>query len=663
MLPGKKISQKIFSIFLVVWTFTGTLAAQIQDPVSWNFSVESVSDSTATLVFRAEIKEPWHMYSTEKTEAGPIPTRFSFQPDSGYTLDGNLTEISQAIEYFDKGFRMNLHVFNKEAIFHQKIKILKPSPFTIEGDVEYMSCDNENCLPPAQKFFSFAINGNLNPAGKSAGSDSIPAGTIREAQPDPQKDRSLAGFFLIALLAGLAGIFTPCVFPMIPMTVSFFLNGENKSGAILKALLFGISIILIYTLIGILVGLTHLGADFANQLSTHWLPNALFFLLFVIFALSFLGLFEITLPSGLVNKVDRQADKGGFFAIFFMALTLVVVSFSCTGPIVGALLVEAAAGGMAIKPILGMFGFSLAFALPFSLLAIFPSRLKKLPKSGSWLNAVKIVMGFLLLAFSMKYVSTIDQVYHLGWITRDVFIAIWIVIFGTTGLYLLGKIRLSHGEEMKSVGTWRLMLALGVLSFTVYLIPGLWGARLDALSALLPPMSSQQFKIQEGVPGESLSEMTLCESPKYGDILSLPYDLKGYFDYEQGMACAKSLNKPVLIDFKGHACSNCKIMEAEVWSHPEILDLLRKQFVIIALYTDDRTLLPENQWIVSKLDGRLKKTMGQINADFEMSHFKSNTMPLYVIIDSGGKMLTEPMGYQRDPEKFLDFLKKGLKSE
>jgi len=342
---------------------------------------------------------------------------------------------------------------------------------------------------------------------------------------------------------------------------------------------------------------------------------------------------------------------------------LVIVSFSCTGPIVGALLVESATGGLAWKPVLGMFGFSLAFALPFTLLAIFPSRLKTLPKSGSWLNTVKTVMGFLLLAFSVKFLSVMDQVYHLGWISREIFLSFWIAVAGVTGAYLLGKVPLKQDNGPVLIGTGRLLAGLGVLTLALDMVPGLWGARLNALSSFLPPASSEAlFQPGSSAAGASGSSAgTLCETPLYGDFLAHPHSLEGYFDYAQGMACARTLGKPVLLNFKGHACSNCKIMEAEVLSNAEVLKLIREEYVLISLYTDDRTVLPESRWVQSSIDGKLKKTMGQINTDLEISKFGANTMPLYVLLDPEGNPLTAPLGFTRDTDAFLDFLKKGMK--
>jgi thiol:disulfide interchange protein DsbD len=474
---------------------------------------------------------------------------------------------------------------------------------------------------------------------------------------------------VISFVAGLAALLTPCVFPMIPMTVTFFMReGRKRIKGIMIGLVFGLSIILIYTSIGFIVSLTSVGPNAANVVSTHWIPNLIFFLLFILFAASFLGMFEMVLPGKWANTSDRQADKGGYIGAFFMAFTLVLVSFSCTGPIVGALLVQSA-GGLAMKPIIGMFGFSLAFALPFTLLSIFPSWLSGLPKSGSWLNSIKVVLGFIVLAFSFKFLSTIDQTYHLGILGRDVFLAIWIVIFSMLGFYLLGKLKFANDSDLSHISVPRLFLSIITFSFVVYLIPGLFGAPLKGMASLIPPMTDESFVLNQ--PGDVTSDNQEsdkitstgnCGPAKYSDFLQLPYDLQGYFDYEEGIFCAKQLGKPVLLDFKGHSCSTCKVMEAKVWSNPKVLKRLRQNFVIVALYVDDKTKLPENEWITSDSDRTMKKTIGKKNLDFQITHFNTNTLPYYVIIDHNGKPLTKPMGYELDVRKFIDFLDEGVKN-
>jgi thiol:disulfide interchange protein DsbD len=457
---------------------------------------------------------------------------------------------------------------------------------------------------------------------------------------------------------------------MIPMTVAFFSQGsENRAKSVVRALIFGFSIVLIYSLLGIIVSLTSAGAGFANTLSTHWIPNLLFFALFVLFAISFFGAFEIVLPNKWVSGADSRVDKGGLIAAFFMGLTTVIVSFSCTGPIVGALLVEAASGDV-LRPTIGMLGFGLAFALPFTIFALFPSVMSKMPKSGGWLNSVKVVLGFIMLAFSLKFLMIIDSVYSFNILSRDIYLAVWIVIFSLMGLYLMGKIRFHLDSDLPYIGTFRLFLIIAVFSFVVYLITGLFGAPLKGLSALLPSPETSKFKLTGIMPeitglsspaAPSVFSGELCSAPLYDDIFNMPLGLKGYYDYEQGLKCAKEQGKPVLLDFKGHACANCKLMEAKVWSDPEVLRRLRDNFVIVGLYVDDRTLLPESEWITSSVDGKIKKTIGKVNEDLEILKFKTNALPLYVIADHDGNPLNKPMPANLNVKEYKEWLDEGAK--
>ena len=471
---------------------------------------------------------------------------------------------------------------------------------------------------------------------------------VAVAEPE---DESLIAFFIAAFLSGLAALLTPCVFPMIPMTVTFFTRqSKSRKEAIGKASLYGLSIILLYVLIGTLVSRIN-GPEFANFISTHWAPNLFFFLIFLIFGLSFLGLFEIVLPSSLVNIADRESDKGGIYGIFFMAFTIVLVSFSCTGPIVGSILVNSA-GGAVLKPVIGMLGYSLAFALPFTLFAIFPQWLSSLPKSGGWLNSVKVVLGFIELAFALKFLSIPDLSYHWGILNRDIYLSLWIVIFALMGFYLLGRIRLPHDSVMEKVPVLRLTLAIVVLSFVIYMIPGMWGAPLRLLSGYLPPESTQEFVVGTG---SNTAETKICSEPKYSSFLHLPHGIKGYFDIRQAIACAREQNKPVFIDFTGHGCVNCRKMEANVWSHPDVLQRLKSDFVVVALYGDDKTELPETQWFTSPYDGKLKKSVGKQNSDYQVRYFNSNTQPLYVILSPDGNPL-DTRSYDPDVPGFVRFL-------
>ncbi|MEI6047749.1 MAG: cytochrome c biogenesis protein CcdA [Bacteroidota bacterium] len=650
------------SILISLLLFTCYASAQIYDPVTWDFSFEKTGDKQYELVCTASIEEHSHIYSMDIPEGGPIPTSFRFDTLPGFKLIGNAFEVTKPVEMLDEAFGFKIKTFSTNAEFRQKFSSVISS-FTVSGAVNYMACNNTTCSPP--KDVEFAVKISDQPAGKviKADNNSTPA------SPPASSNRGLLKFFFISLLAGFAGVLTPCVFPMIPMTVAFFSRGsENRSKAVFKALVFGISIVLIYSSLGIIVSLTSAGAGFANTLSTHWIPNTLFFALFVIFATSFFGAFEIVLPGKWVTSADSKVDKGGILAAFFMGLTTVIVSFSCTGPIIGALLVEAA-GGDVLRPTIGMVGFGVAFALPFTVFALFPSAMSRIPKSGGWLNSVKVVLGFIMLAFSMKFLMTIDSVYSLGFLSRDVFIAIWIVLFSLLGFYLMGKIKFSHDSELQYIGTFRLFLIIIVFSFVAYLVPGLFGSPLKGLSSFLPSPSTSELNLPKlfsenlaysGTSSRPANTSVICSEPKYGNLFDMLPGLKGYFDYRQGLACAKEQGKPVLIDFKGHACANCKLMEARVWSDPEVFRRLKENFVIIELYVDDRTQMPENEWIVSALDGKQKKTIGKLNEDLEISKFKTNALPLYVIADYEGNPLNKPMATNLNVDEYKRWLDEGL---
>lgn len=688
----KLIFKYLIGIFILN---TAASFSQILDPVRWNYEHKKLSDTEIELTFTADIEVRWHLYSQDLPEGGPIPTSFTIEESSDFELIGEVIEVTEPEVKYDQSFQMKLKLFSHKAVFKQKIKLLSEGIVKIKGFVEFMSCDDERCLPPKESDFEFVIQGaslttviperqsttsikeqkkseneffkpQVDLSGEaSKQSDKV---ALQSSETSEKSGKPLWGFFLFSMLAGFAGLLTPCVFPMIPMTVAFFSQGiKNRANSVLKAIVFGLSIIFIYTSIGLIVSLTSAGADFANNLSTHWIPNVIFFTLFMIFAASFLGMFELVIPGRLINRYDKQADRGGIIASFFMGVTTVLVSFSCTGPIVGALLVEAASGDV-IKPTLGMFGFSLAFAIPFTLFAIFPSWLKSLPKSGGWLNSVKVILGFIVLAFGLKFLSNIDQTYHLGILSRQIYLAIWIVIFTIMGFYLLGKIKFAHDSDLPFITIPRLVLIIATFVFVLYLVPGLFGAPLNSISGLIPPQDPQGFKMSSQVTGSSLGisnasdngSNILCEAPKYADFLHLPYGLKGYFDYDQGLACARELNKPVLLDFKGHACSNCKEMESKVWSDPAVLKRLRNEYIIIVLYVDDRTKLDESEWVVSEYDGKVKKTLGKKNSDFQITRYNINSQPYYVILDLNENVLVPPRSHNLDIKKYVDFLDKGL---
>lgn len=653
--------KKAFYAIISLGLLASGLSAQIYDPVTWEFRYEKKGNNSYELIFTATIEKGSHIYSMDVPDGGPIPTSFTFSTPSGYTLDGNPFEVTKPEEKLDEAFGFKIKSFSDSAEFRQRISSDKPS-FTVTGAVNFMSCNNATCSPPKDVDFSITI-GDDNKKAADTSSINMSAGN-----DSGTKGRGLLKFFLLSIVAGLAGVVTPCVFPMIPMTVAFFSRGsENRTKSVFKAIIFGISIVLIYSSLGIVISLTSAGAGFANALSTHWIPNLLFFILFVVFAISFFGAFEIILPNKWVTTADSKVDQGGLIASFFMGLTTVIVSFSCTGPIIGALLVEAASGDV-VKPTLGMFGFGLAFAMPFTIFALFPSVMSKMPKSGGWLNSVKVVLGFIMLAFSLKFLMTIDSVYLLKILPRDVYLSLWIVIFSLTGFYLLGKIKFRHDSELLHIGAFRLFLIIAVFAFVVYLIPGLFGAPLKGLSALLPSPSTSGFNLLSSsavnnniLPpgGNSLTTSGPCSTPLYDDIFDMPSGLSGYFDFEQGLKCAKEQNKPVLLDFKGHACANCKLMEAKVWSDPEVLKRLRDNFVIIALYVDDRTVLPQEKWITSAVDGKIKKTIGKVNEDLEISRFGTNALPLYVITGHDGKPLNKPMPTNLNIQEYKSWLDEG----
>lgn len=675
----RKILLIVFALSVAFSAFSQTI-----ESAKWHNVADNKDGAIVELVFNAEIAMHWHLYSQNFGDGGPVRTKFYFDESNNYKLIGTPIEVNEPEEVFDETFNMKVKYFSNKAVFLQKIEVFTNKDFFVTGNIEYQTCMDDKCVYANPDFKILVKAASLEIADNNVKNNNVIIAEasdnkeeIEELKPiisidnkisktDDGDEKSMFGFFFLAFALGLAGILTPCVFPMIPMTVSFFMQGQGtKINSVLKALVFGLSIVALYTSVGLIVSLTSAGADFTTGLSSHWIPNLIFFILFIGFAASFFGMFEIVLPTGLANKADKQVDKGGFLAAFFMAFTLVVVSFSCTGPIIGALLVKAASGDV-LEPVIGMFGFSLAFALPFTILAIFPELLKKLPKSGGWMNSVKVVLGFVILAFSMKFILNIDTAYHLNILSRDIYLAIWIVLFILLGMYLLGKIKFSHDSDMPFIKVPRLLIAIASFSFAVYLIPGMFGADLNAVSALIPSKTMQKFDLTNtnnlGLSNVNMNETkNICEKPKYSDFLHLPYGLKGYFDYEQGMACAKKLNKPVLIEFKGHQCSNCKKMENDVWSDPKVINRLNNNYVIIALYVDDRAKLPESEWITSEYDGKVKKTLGKKNADFQISRFNINSQPYYVILSPDEELISEPMGFDLDVKNFIDFLDKGTK--
>jgi thiol:disulfide interchange protein DsbD len=653
--------------------------SQMQEPVKWSFKSVRINDTVAELQFTAKIEPTWHMYSQEVPPDGPRPTIFIFDKPAGFRLSGKVKE-PKPLEEFDEMFEMNVKFFSAQAVFIQKIKIESNKPVKVTGEVEFQACDDKSCIFETRPF-SFELAGSKTfvaaaavpvadqttaiDTGATAKVDSVKtsAPVVTSSVPVDDGKTPLWLFFLIAFAAGLVAILTPCVFPMIPMTVSYFM--KSGSNGKIQASIYGLSIIAIYTLFGTVVAVLF-GAEFSNWISTHWIPNVSFFLIFVIFAASFFGYFEITLPNWLVNKSVSAEDKGGTLGTVFMALTLVLVSFSCTGPIVGTILVESV-GGQILKPIVGMLGFSLAFAIPFTLFALFPQWLNKMPKSGGWLNTVKVVLGFIELAFALKFLNIPDQTYHWGILDREIYLGFWIVIFTMMGFYLLGKIRFPHDSDYPVVRSFpRLILIVATFTFVIYLVPGLWGAPLKGISGWLPPMETQDFDVTAIVrdnagSGGAESKGNIAETPKYlNTALKLPHGLKGYFDYDEALKASKALNKPVFVDFTGHGCTNCREMENRVWSDPEVLKRLRENFVVVALYVDDKVIeMPKAEWYTNK-DGREVKLLGKKNTEIQIQKFGANAQPYYVILDGDGNSLVPPHAYDLDIAAYIKFLDDGV---
>ena len=628
------------------------MMALAQGEVKWSHSVADKGNGNYTVQFKAQIEDGWHIYVNDPAKAFN-PTELSFEPSEGVTLNGTLRTLSKAKFAVDELLGMEIGEFDKEAIFEQDFKI-EGKGGEVKATISYQACNVGSCLSPTSEEVVVALGEKSTPAEVKAVKDAAGSG-------------SLWSLIIEAILWGFAALLTPCVFPMVPMTVSFFMkNSGSAARGRINASLYGLFIVALYTLpIAILIIITRvLGgdavtADIFNWLATHWVPNILFFVVFMVFAASFFGAFEITLPSALVNKSDAQSDRGGIGGIFFMALTLVLVSFSCTGPIVGSVLIKSTSGEV-WSPIVTMLAFSTAFALPFTIFAFFPSMLKKLPKSGGWLNSVKVVLGFIEVALGFKFLSVADQVYHWNLLDREVYLAIWIVVFSLLGLYLLGKIKFAHDSELKHLSVGRLAMAIGVFTFVVYMIPGMWGAPLKALSGYLPPLSTQDFVIgQHSATTTTTSGEASLENAKYSDFLHLPHGLNGFFDMKEAEAYAKRVNKPIFIDFTGHGCVNCREMEARVWSDPTVQQILRDEYVIVALYTDDKMPLSESDWVVTE-SGKTLKSLGKVNANYALTRFGVNAQPYYVLQGKNGEVLGEPRGYDLSVEGFVNFLRKGV---
>lgn len=688
-----KLKRLVLGFLMAIVSLSAV--GQQLNPAKWKYDVKPTSGNEAELVFTVTLDENWHIYSQHTDEMGPIGLSFSFDKNADYTLVGGVSEPKPHEEY-DEMFKCTIRSFSGTVVFKQKIKINSAKDFTVKGVMSYQLCNDGSCIAPEDIDFAFNVKGAkaeaaaaTEPAQEEAAEDTAAAmeadtvaaveettevaqveTTATEATTE-KEGRSIWFIFLTAFGMGFITLLTPCVFPMIPMTLNFFMKGgENKKKGIRQAWMFGFSIIFIYGVLGVILSLIF-GPQVMYLIGTHWIPNLVFFVIFFVFALSFFGLFEITLPSWLINKSDEEADKGGLLAPFFIALTTVLVSFSCTGPILGGALIELSAGeSNRLIPLISMLGFAVGFALPFTLLAMFPSVLSNL-KSGSWLNTVKVVFAFLELALGLKFLSMADLSAGWGILDRETYLALWITIFGLMGLYLIGKLRFKGDDEMESLGVGRLFLAIITFAFVVYMIPGLWGAPLKAISGYVPPMTTQDFDLEKSIyestknitvsaaAGENAS--ALPANRKYADKLHMPTGFDGFYDLEEAKAYAKKVNKPIFIDFTGKTCANCREMEYYVWTDPEVKRILNEEYVMVALYADVNYIeLPQEEWITDA-KGREIKTLGKRNLEYQKTKYNMNAQPYYVLIDAEENVLTaENHKYDRDVQKFIAFLNEGI---
>lgn len=631
------------------------LFAQMGEPiVKWSVSQGKTENGITEIIFSGTISSGWHTYGASHKDS---PVTVEFEDVKGYSLEGGLYDLLKP-EKFDGD-----DVFFDKIKVAQKIRVAEDAS-SLKGMITSSSCTDNSCGAPEDWNFEIKLRKEADAAvaavpEKTAVTAETPEISQNVTEEEQRAGGSLWALILEAVLWGFAMLLTPCVFPMVPMTISFFMKGSSTPAAgRFKAFMYGLFIVLLYTVpISLIIGATYIfggetvTADIFNWLSTHWLPNIIFFIVFMVFAASFFGAFEITLPSALVNKSDKNSDKGGLAGIFFMALTLVLVSFSCTGPIVGSVLIKSTQGEF-WTPMVTMLAFSVAFALPFTIFAMFPSLLKKL-KSGSWLNSVKVVLGFIEVALGLKFLSVADQTYHWGLLDREIYLAIWIVVFTLLGLYLLGKIRFEADSEVKHIGIFRLFLVIVDFTFVVYMIPGMFGAPLKALSGYLPPIETQDF-----IMGSNPSQQVVSiEEATKGE--KLPLGLTGYHSMEEGYAAAKASGKPVFLDISGLACVNCREMEQRVWSDPKVLSMLKNDFVIVVLYTDDKTKLPESEWVTTS-SGKVLKDRGRVNAWFVRENFGVGAQPNYVLLSPDGKQLAPIRGYNTDIDGFVEFLNSGL---
>jgi thiol:disulfide interchange protein len=727
-----KMKRLLLLTVLFTLTFfqrTELRAQMVAQPIAWSTKIVALENNIFEIQIIGTIDEErseWHIYDLGPYVDGPTPTTLTFEIAKGAELVGKPYMLTKSKKKFDEMFGMEIGICEERAVFAQKVKVTSADSVSFLAIIEWQACDDQSCLPPTDKEFKIKLPGatkNAVTAPKAeAKAETKPVTEVKEEQPvvveatpvaaetvpavtdttetkeeivaspsaelvsDTQEEpahKSIWGVIIEAIIWGFVALLTPCVFPMVPMTVSFFLKNSqdnNEEGAKKKsskgrimATFFGASIILLYTLpIAAIILITYFAggeavtADIFNWLATHWVPNVIFFLIFMVFAASFFGAFEIVLPSWLVNKTDSKSDRGGYIGVFFMALTLVLVSFSCTGPIVGTILIKSTQGEI-WEPIITMFAFSAAFALPFTIFAFAPSLLKDLPKSGGWLNSVKVVLGFIEVALGFKFLSVADQTYHWGLLDREVYLAIWIVTFTLMGFYLLGKLRFAHDTPEQHITVKRLTLSIITFTFVVYMIPGMWGAPLKALSGYMPPMSTQDFKVAQFDDLKTISvssEGNTASSdfgfkPKYSEFLKLPHNLPGLFEYSEALEYAKKVGKPLFVDFTGHGCVNCREMEERVWSDPRVLKLFREKFVMLALYADDKKEADEKDWVTTE-SGRVLKSIGKINSHLAMTKYNVNAQPYYAIIDPATEEhLVKSRGYNLDIDAFIKFLEEG----
>ena len=672
------MKKLLFPLFLLL--FTVAMRAQIQDPVKFKSELKTVAADEAEVVFTAAIDKGWHVYSTDLGDGGPISATFNVEKISGAEVVGKLKPVGKEISTFDKLFEMKVRYFENTAQFVQKLK-LTGGAYQIEGYLEYGACNDENCLPPTQVPFKFSgkaegaakeaaaaaaeTKAEEQPAKQETVSGTAPVAAIGGAdgpteikvadkvdlwkpviselnslgETTSQEDMSWVYIFITGFAGGLLALFTPCVWPIIPMTVSFFLKrSKDKKKGIRDAWTYGASIVVIYVTLGLAITLVF-GASALNALSTNAVFNILFCLMLVVFAASFFGAFEITLPSKWSTAVDSKAEAtSGLLSIFLMAFTLSIVSFSCTGPIIGFLLVQVSTTGSVVAPAIGMLGFAIALALPFTLFALFPSWLKSMPKSGGWMNIIKVTLGFLELAFALKFLSVADLAYGWRILDRETFLALWIVLFVLLGFYLLGKIKFPHDDDDTKVSVPRFFMALASLAFAVYMVPGLWGAPLKAVSAFAPPMQTQDFNL-------------------YNNEVHARFD-----DYDLGMEYARQHGKPVMLDFTGYGCVNCRKMELAVWTNPKVSDIINNDYVLITLYVDNKTPLPSPVKIVENGTERTLRTVGDKWSYLQRVKFGANAQPFYVLIDNEGKPLNKSYSYDEDIPKYIEFLQTGLEN-